>query len=278
MMRHYVLACSMNITAAGIAAIAPLQCDVGRSTWTINFERETRKSERRENKTSAAGYRSYKFWQADTMRSFYFIAVTFLLLITLIDSLQLRVFNVQKNSRNPFTVFSSIRHESNQRPLTSLSATPILSLPNQVGGTNWWIWSLLATSSSLGIVLENTKIGAMLSSPLVTMGLSLLLCNVGILPSSSPVYSTVLKVRFQATWSFSLEMAFHHNISTVETPDVCAPCCPPPTSRRWLAEVLQEHRHAAESVSSWFDGHIDWNNNRIFFRYKLSIILLSDLH
>lgn len=132
------------------------------------------------------------------MRSFYFIAVTFLLLITLIDSLQLRVFNVQK-FRNPFTVSSSIRHESNQRPLTSLSATPILSLPNQVGGTNWWIWSLLATSSSLGIVLENTKIGAMLSSPLVTMGLSLLLCNVGILPSSSPVYSTVLKVRFQAT-------------------------------------------------------------------------------
>jgi hypothetical protein len=131
------------------------------------------------------------------MRSFYFTAVTFLLLITLIDSLQLRVFNVQM-SRNPFTVSSSIRYESNQRPLTSLSATPILPLPNQVGGTNWWIWSLLATSSSLGIVLENTKIGAMLSSPLVTMGLSLLLCNVGILPSSSPVYSTVLKVRLQA--------------------------------------------------------------------------------
>lgn len=33
-MRHYALACSMNITVAGrgyIAAIAPLQCDVGRA-------------------------------------------------------------------------------------------------------------------------------------------------------------------------------------------------------------------------------------------------------
>jgi hypothetical protein len=132
------------------------------------------------------------------MRSFNFIAVTFLLLITLINSLQLRVFNAQK-SRNPSSISGCRRCKLTQRRLTSLSAAPILALPNQVGGTNWWIWSILATSSSLGIVLENTKIGAMLSSPLVTMGLTLLLCNVGILPSSSPVYSTVLKVRLQAT-------------------------------------------------------------------------------
>jgi hypothetical protein len=132
------------------------------------------------------------------MRSFNSIAVTFLLLIALVNSLQLRVFNAQK-SRNPSSISGCRRCKWTQRRLTSLSAAPILALPNQVGGTNWWIWSILATSSSLGIVLENTKIGAMLSSPLVTMGLTLLLCNVGILPSSSPVYSTVLKVRLQAT-------------------------------------------------------------------------------
>lgn len=127
------------------------------------------------------------------MRYFYFLIATFLLLLTSIESLQFRVFkaqNLRSRSTNPIIKGS----ESTQRSLTSLSAAPILALPNQVGGTNWWIWSLLAASSSLGIVLENTKIGAMLSSPLVTMGLSLLLCNVGVLPSSSPVYSTVLKV------------------------------------------------------------------------------------
>ena len=59
--------------------------------------------------------------------------------------------------------------------------------------SDWWIWSLLATSSSLGIVLEKTKIGAMLSANLVTMGLSLFMCNVGILPASSTVYSTITK-------------------------------------------------------------------------------------
>lgn len=144
------------------------------------------------------------------MRSFYFTTVTFLMSMTLTDSLQLRALSAQK-CRKPSTISSSERYESTRRPLTSLSATPILALPNQVGGTNWWIWSLLATSSSLGIVLENTKIGAMLSSPLVTMGLSLLLCNFGILPSSSPVYSTVLKVRLRATWSsISLDLAEFH--------------------------------------------------------------------
>ena len=74
-------------------------------------------------------------------------------------------------------------------------ALPALAVPiQQADDSNFWVWSLLAATSSAGIVLENTKIGAMLSSPLVTMGLSLILCNIGVLPSSSPVYSTVMKV------------------------------------------------------------------------------------
>ena len=94
------------------------------------------------------------------------------------------------------------------RELNRLStALPALKVPLiQPTGANWWIWSLLAGASSLGIVLENTKIGAMLSSPLVTMGISLILCNIGILPTSSPVYSTVLKVSFS---SFQAGTAVH---------------------------------------------------------------------
>ena len=84
-------------------------------------------------------------------------------------------------------------HVSASRQLSM--ALPALSVPiHQPDDSNWWVWSLLAATSSVGIVLENTKIGAMLSSPLVTMGLSLILCNIGVLPSSSPVYSVVMKV------------------------------------------------------------------------------------
>ena len=84
-------------------------------------------------------------------------------------------------------------------------ALPAVRVPLiQPTEANWWIWSLLAGASSLGIVLENTKIGAMLSSPLVTMGFSLILCNIGILPTSSPVYSTVLKVILSNQFLFFL--------------------------------------------------------------------------
>lgn len=57
----------------------------------------------------------------------------------------------------------------------------------------WFIWSLLFVSSTAGIAAEKTSIGAMLSSPLVTMALTLVMCNVGLLPSVSPIYDTVLK-------------------------------------------------------------------------------------
>ena len=59
--------------------------------------------------------------------------------------------------------------------------------------SDWWIWSALATTSSTGILLEKTKVGAALSANLVTMALSLLLCNLGIIPSSSNVYAIVMK-------------------------------------------------------------------------------------
>lgn len=88
-------------------------------------------------------------------------------------------------------------------------AIPALTVPLlQPSGANWWTWSLLAGASSLGIVLENTKIGAMLSSPLVTMGFSLILCNVGILPTSSPVYTSVMKVITNRLLNFRTKVWF----------------------------------------------------------------------
>jgi len=59
--------------------------------------------------------------------------------------------------------------------------------------TPWSMWSLLLLSSTAGIAAEKTNIGAMLSSPLVTMAITLTMCNIGMLPSSSPVYDIVLK-------------------------------------------------------------------------------------
>lgn len=56
-----------------------------------------------------------------------------------------------------------------------------------------YIWSLLSTTATIGINSESTRIGALLSSPLVTMACCLLLCNTGVLPTSSPVYTAVLK-------------------------------------------------------------------------------------
>ena len=125
--------------------------------------------------------------------------LTIILLIIAVDS-----YSLSSTSRLPSILPKSISRGSTgafrgnipKRGFSSIYAANVplaISLP-QASGQNWWIWSLLASTSSLGIVLENTKIGAMLSSPLVTMGISLILCNLGVLPSSSPVYSTVLKV------------------------------------------------------------------------------------
>lgn len=140
--------------------------------------------------------------------------LTIFLLIITVDSYSCRSsLNIRRPaqaksiSRLSCSVF---RGNSQKRVPLTVSAVNVplaVSLP-QAGGQNWWIWSLLASTSSLGIVLENTMIGAMLSSPLVTMGISLILCNLGVLPSSSPVYSTVLKVSRALTSDVSGHSAF----------------------------------------------------------------------
>lgn len=57
------------------------------------------------------------------------------------------------------------------------------------------MWAVLMASSSAGLWSERTRWGAAVSSPLVTMLLTITLCNVGVLPAASPAYDTVNQVR-----------------------------------------------------------------------------------
>ncbi|KAG5177678.1 hypothetical protein JKP88DRAFT_270683 [Tribonema minus] len=57
----------------------------------------------------------------------------------------------------------------------------------------WYLWTFLMWASSFGLWSENTKWGAALSSPLVTMLITITACNIGVLPTASPVYTCVNK-------------------------------------------------------------------------------------
>lgn len=57
-----------------------------------------------------------------------------------------------------------------------------------------YVWAVLMASSAAGLWSERTQWGAAVSSPLVTMLLTITLCNVGLLPASSPVYTTINQV------------------------------------------------------------------------------------
>jgi uncharacterized membrane protein len=70
------------------------------------------------------------------------------------------------------------------------STVSALNILNQ---SKWYVWSLLSVSSSFGLAMEQTKLGAMLSSPLITMFTTMALCNLGMLPMSSTCYNTVLE-------------------------------------------------------------------------------------
>ena len=72
-------------------------------------------------------------------------------------------------------------------PRNSLQAVPVVQ-------SEWTTWALLGTTGALGLYAEeNSKLGAALSSNVVTMVSALVLANLGALPTSSPVYGTVVK-------------------------------------------------------------------------------------
>ena len=72
-------------------------------------------------------------------------------------------------------------------PRTRLHAVTVVQ-------SEWTTWALLGTTGALGLYAEeNSKLGAALSSNVVTMVSALVLANLGALPTSSPVYGTVVK-------------------------------------------------------------------------------------
>ena len=79
----------------------------------------------------------------------------------------------------------------NRLPITAPRPTALRALPLQ---NEWTTWALLGTTGALGLYAEeNSKLGAALSSNVVTMVAALLLANLGALPAASPVYGTVVK-------------------------------------------------------------------------------------
>jgi Protein of unknown function (DUF819) len=67
-------------------------------------------------------------------------------------------------------------------------------IADSIIGSNWCMWTVLMGAASAGLWSEKTNWGAALSSPLVTMLITISLCNLGILPAASPVYNTVNKM------------------------------------------------------------------------------------
>lgn len=109
------------------------------------------------------------------------------------------------NIQRPTQILSS-----NQRTLrspTSLNVLPASLAMNVVrtmkGGAsvlqplfsdNFYVLSAVMVLSTLGLTLERrTKIGKALSAPLATMGMGLIIANLGIMPFGSPVYDFVNK-------------------------------------------------------------------------------------
>ncbi|EKX38319.1 hypothetical protein GUITHDRAFT_115468 [Guillardia theta CCMP2712] len=58
---------------------------------------------------------------------------------------------------------------------------------------DWAMWTAMLACACVGLRAEKTRVGAALSSPLVTMFISLILVNCGVLPTSAPAYNTVNK-------------------------------------------------------------------------------------
>lgn len=70
-------------------------------------------------------------------------------------------------------------------------ATGTISLVSTTG--IWGVGALIIATALCGLIAEKTPVGAALSASLVTMCLSLILCNFGILPTQSPIYTMINK-------------------------------------------------------------------------------------
>ena len=98
-----------------------------------------------------------------------------------------------------------ISHQPLTRRCSQLNLSSNIIIPPMIGTTlrnsiklplftgTWQVWAVLSTLATFGVFAEKTDIGSTLSSPITTMIASLILSNIGIIPSSSSVYNVINK-------------------------------------------------------------------------------------
>ncbi len=75
--------------------------------------------------------------------------------------------------------------------MAAATNTPAVPTSLIAATDTWSLWLVLLSCATAGLMAERTKLGAALSSPLVTMLLTLALCNLGAIPFDAPLYSSV---------------------------------------------------------------------------------------
>lgn len=76
----------------------------------------------------------------------------------------------------------------------SLAGGPLAALATGLQASPWWTWTMLLLASTAGVAAERTRLGAALSSPLITMGVALIACNIGLLPAAAPVRFAYIRI------------------------------------------------------------------------------------
>lgn len=74
------------------------------------------------------------------------------------------------------------------------TATSLIA-PDQV----WALWAVLLAAAAAGLLAERSRVGARLSGAVVTMSITFLLSNTGVIPAAAPVYDLV--------WSYLVPLA-----------------------------------------------------------------------
>jgi len=84
-----------------------------------------------------------------------------------------------------------IREETSKFSMTLIS--DVSKFTGLLKSDPWYVWSAALGAATYGLWSEKTKVGATLSAPLVTMGATILLCNIGLLPTHHAVYDIINK-------------------------------------------------------------------------------------
>ncbi|CAM9742060.1 unnamed protein product, partial [Chrysoparadoxa australica] len=94
------------------------------------------------------------------------------------------------NYGSPPQLYSRLSWNPSPRPTVALGGS---GLPEALISSDWYIWTVLFSSASLGLWGERTSWGSRLSAPICTLLFTLALCNTGFLPFKSPVYDVINK-------------------------------------------------------------------------------------